>query len=82
MSPERIQPNGPVPPECLDDEQWPDRWGWRCPSCGRYIAADAVTETDYLDNGAYYGVNTRVEASCARCGAVEPKWEPTHWTVL
>jgi ribosomal protein S27E len=75
-----IDPNGPVPPECLDDDPWPCRFAWRCPSCGRFIAAAGVREWDVRDDGAYY-VRAMTEAECGRCGTVEPQWLPTRWAV-
>lgn len=47
-------------------------------TCGRFISQSAIREEDYLDPTAYYGVGTRVEWDCSRCGTVkgEGSWEP------
>lgn len=50
--------------------QWNDV-RWLCYQCGRFIAASAIHEEDYLDNGAYYGVSTRTDYSCSRCGHLQ-----------
>lgn len=44
---------------------------WSCPVCGRFIAESSIVETCYRDPGAYYGVGTRTEATCTRCGVID-----------
>lgn len=47
-------------------------------TCGRFVAESSIRYEDYRDDGAYYGVGTRVEWDCSRCGTVhgEGSWEP------
>lgn len=58
---------------------WPTDYRWRC-SCGRFLPASAVTEEDYLDPSAYYGIGTRTTGQCPKCGACVPKHTPTRWS--
>lgn len=44
---------------------------WQCVECGRFISNDKVRSEDYLDNGAYYGVSTRTEYDCKKCGLIK-----------
>jgi hypothetical protein len=62
-----------------DDVVFTD-WRWRCPHCARFLASTAIKSEDYRDDGAYYGVSTRISADCPRCGDIEPMFAPTRWT--
>lgn len=76
-----LDANGPVPPECLDDEPYPTDWRWSCPKCGRFIAESAIRSEDHRDDSTYYGISTEYAAKCAKCGDVDPHWAPTRWVV-
>ncbi|MBB3752680.1 hypothetical protein FHT44_005192 [Mycolicibacterium sp. BK634] len=42
-----------------------------CRQCGRFIAQSSIREEDYFDPNAYYGVGTRSEYDCKRCGTLQ-----------
>lgn len=52
-----------------------------CPKCARFIAWAAITETDRIDPGAYYGISTDTRIQCTKCGEVEaePVYTPTRF---
>lgn len=43
---------------------------WMCHQ-GHFLAESALHSEDHLDNGAYYGVSTRVTATCKACGVID-----------
>jgi hypothetical protein len=43
---------------------------WACPQ-GHFIAESSVNSEDYLDPTSYYGVSSRIWATCKVCGVVE-----------
>jgi ribosomal protein S27AE len=43
---------------------------WQCPTCGRFLANNAIRSWDEINPGAYYGVTGHTVATCTRCGEV------------
>lgn len=43
---------------------------WACDK-GHFIAESDISSEDYRDDGAYYGVSSRVFGDCKVCGRVE-----------
>lgn len=43
---------------------------WQCHH-GHFLADDSVQEETTIDPGEYYGISTRIWATCTRCGHVD-----------
>jgi hypothetical protein len=52
---------GPGP---IFDVRWQD-------GRGHFLPSDAIQSEDRIDPGAYYGVSSRIWATCKVCGVVE-----------
>lgn len=66
--------NHPAACDCIDCDWGSDTWfdtRFQCRRCHRFISQDAIREEHHRDNGVYYGVSTRTEYDCGRCGTVK-----------